>query len=372
VRALRLLAILQPDAIKQVNLGKLSFLASESNPQGLPAMLQEIRSQSDRWQKLLSPVELSQIDTLLELLGKARTAEADAERDAVIVAEIDSGKLTEFKTSLMEAFESSGRLRPLMHKLGILKDYTHEVSDREILSWGFNQLDDKGAFIVQSRVSYGNWGESYGRGLAQTEDEIAFETMTESAAVHDQVRKTDIITILERHLARTELKNPIVVQSLTAVLEFESLDRSSLYIPKYRKECPSTPFNDLEGFMGILKLHGHVVPVFDLFVQREDLRNKVLLADLPRFARWEQFSPVDEDGDEPHRVGVLMVRVVDLNRDDDRRERIIRDEPHWLQEQSDPDKFLRSRVVVNVFEKFKVEIMDRAAGISITVATGET
>ena len=191
VRALQILASLQPEQVSRLNLQKLGYLASEGNPQALPATLQTIQSQPEKWERILSATELAQINTLLELLSRARRAQADAERDAVIAAEIDPDKLAKFKVSLLTAFEDNGRLRPVMRKLGIFRDFSYQRPRKGVPSWGFNQLDDKGAFIVQSQVSYGDWGEAYGRGLAQAEDEIAFGTMLEGAAVHEEVGRAE-------------------------------------------------------------------------------------------------------------------------------------------------------------------------------------
>jgi hypothetical protein len=368
VRALQLLARLQPKAREQLDLQKVSFLANDGNPQGLPAMLEQIRSQPERWRDILSVAEFGQIDVLLKLLGKALVSEAETEQEALITAEIDAAKLAEFKTSLIDTFEITGRLRPLMRKLGNFRDLSQEPAKLGALSWGFNQLDDKGAFIVQSRVSYPPWGESYGRGLGQAEDEIAFKTLTTNASTHDHARKADFIAKVEGHFHKMNLKSPILVQTLSPVLEYEGLSRSELFVPKYRKDCPGTPFNDLNGFQGILRLQGQSIPVFDLHVQNPELKNKVLLADLSQFAVWEQFSPVDDAGDEQYRVNTLLARVIDLNKDDKHRTKIITDAPSWLQEQSDPEKYLRSRVLVNVFEKFKIEILDPRVAVSIDIA----
>jgi hypothetical protein len=367
VRALRLLSLLQPEAIERVNLKNLGYLANEGNSQGLPAMLQQIRSESERWQGILSPVELGQIDSLLELLEKARSADAVAEREAVIAAEIDSGKIAEFKANLLEAFQTSGRLRPLMQRLDAFQDLSQGAPTTRILSYGFNQLEDKGAFIVQSRISYSAWGESYGRGLSQAEDEIAFDKMTKNAATHDAVQRREFISKIEQHLIASKAKNPVVIQSFRSALEFGGINGADAFIPSYRKDCPGTSLNDLNGFVGVLKLGGQSVPVFDLLVRREDLKDKVLLIDLPRYVRWKQLPPIDAANEEEYRLGFLMVRVVDLNKDNERRQKIINEGPDWLREQSDPEKYLRSRVVVNVFEKFKIEIVDREAGICIAV-----
>jgi hypothetical protein len=367
VRALRILAGLSTEAIDRVNLQKLGFLANENNPQGLPATLEAIRSHPEMWQDILSEPELGQIDTLLEILRRARIAEAEAERDAVISAEIDPARLARFKAGVLEGFKSNGRLRPLMQKLQIFRDYSDQGARPRIPSWGFNQLDDKGAFIDQSRVSYGDWGEAYGRGLAQAEDDIGFAAMVENAGIREQIRLRDLMATIDRHVSEQKVSDPIVIQTLNAAFEMEWLNQSSFFIPNYRRDCPQTSLNDLRGFMGVLKFQNQFVPVFDLFVQRQEVTNKLLLADLARYAVFQQFSPIENADDEEYKVDNVLVRVLDLNQRDAQRNKMLQDNPEWLRGQADPERYLRSHVIVNVFEKFKVKVVDQKCGICISI-----
>ena len=183
-----------------------------------------------------------------------------------------------------------------------------------------------------------------------------------------KLAEQNLVTTIEGHVHDKKLKSPVVVQSLDASFELEAINQSSVFIPKYRRDCPNTPLSDLDGFMGVLKFQDQVVPVFDLFARRPKLNNKVLLADIAEFVVWQQFSPIDKTEEEPHRLGALLVNVSDLNKDDTRRQNILRENPEWLREQGDPEKYLRARVVVNAFEKFKVKVKDPTAGISIDVA----
>jgi hypothetical protein len=233
---------------------------------------------------------------------------------------------------------------------------------------GFNQLDDKGAFIDQSRVCYGDWGEAYGRGLAQAEDEIAFKTMIEGVGTREEIQLCDLIATIDGYIAARRLADPIVIQSLSATFEMEGINQNNVFIPNYRVDCPQTSLNEINGFMGVFKRQDKIVPVFDLFVHGEEAENKVLLVDLSRFSVFQQFSPIENADDEQYRVENLLVRVLDLNRRQTQRERILDDDPDWLHEQDNPERYLRSRVIVNVFEKFKVKVVDRARGICISIA----
>jgi hypothetical protein len=93
-----------------------------------------------------------------------------------------------------------------------------------------------------------------------------------------------------------------------------------------------------------------------------------VIADIARFAVWRQFLPVDEPSDSENIVEELYIRVRDLNRDDMLRQKLMTDKPEWLQAESNPERYLRGRVIVNVYEKFRIEILDRSAAFCLSVS----
>ncbi len=125
--------------------------------------------------------------------------------------------------------------------------------------------------------------------------------------------------------------------------------------------------------MGVLKVAGEAVPVFDIFVQKDELRDKVLIAELSKYAEWDRYSPLDEGGSSGDVYKLLQIKVFDLNQDDDRRNRILQDAPDWLTNKGNATQqevYLRSRVVVNVYDKFDLRILNPAAAVSLAVTNG--
>ena len=106
---------------------------------------------------------------------------------------------------------------------------------------------------------------------------------------------------------------------------------------------------------------------FSLFVPESDLKGKLLVTDLARFAQWHQFSPADDANDRPFIYELIFIRVIDLNADNILREQIVKEDPEWLRKKSEKERYLRTRVVIKIYEKFKVEVVEPAAGVSITI-----
>ena len=63
----------------------------------------------------------------------------------------------------------------------------------------------------------------------------------------------------------------------------------------------------------------------------------------------------------------LLIRVVDLNADAERRNEILNEKPPWLGQEMNPEAYLRGRVLVSVSEKFHIEVLDANQAVRLTV-----
>jgi hypothetical protein len=166
-------------------------------------------------------------------------------------------------------------------------------------------------------------------------------------------------------LRQEQFVSPVILQSIISLPGYDALKRGNAFIPKYHRDCPKTLVSDLDGFSGILRVGSKNVPVIDLFIRSEEANESLLIADLSKYVRWKQYSPVDAPVEEEDVIGFLLVRIMDMNQDEERRQRIIAEDPEWLRAQEDKDRYLRRRVLVNVYEKFSLEIVERRAGIRV-------
>ena len=138
-------------------------------------------------------------------------------------------------------------------------------------------------------------------------------------------------------------------------------------IQKWRNDCPKTKINELRGFLGVLKYDSRVIPVFDVFIREKDLNNKVVITDLSELGVWEQYAPVDKPEDTEYLDGIFYIRVSDLNAENEIRNKILSEDAAWLQEYPDKDGYLRQKVSVRIYEKFRFLITDQSKGVVIVV-----
>jgi hypothetical protein len=89
-----------------------------------------------------------------------------------------------------------------------LRSLTDEIERR--LPWGFNQIDEKGPYIAQSRVSYPEWGEGYGRSLAHAENQFGFSTLSEQIAERSGILAAQLIAEINGTLSVRSWTNPVM------------------------------------------------------------------------------------------------------------------------------------------------------------------
>lgn len=371
VKALQVLAPMTNDSIMQITLPTsrdFAFLVEDrTGGHTIIAMLNEIQTSPEHWSYVLDETAVSKIDPLKKLLQEAKDEQEKNEDQYLQTVEVNPIKFEEFKAKIKESFYSTARLRFVADKLGIYNKLLSEVPGKTVPSWGYNQLDNKAAFIENWHVHYGGWGDTYGDGLANSEDQLIFEQIVESVGVKKVIKKDGIVVEIEKAITEHKMINPVIIQTLEYLFEYDSIKRPNLFIEKYRRDCPKTPFSDLRSFIGVFKLGDRNVPVIDIFVRDKKLENTIIVTDLEKLGTFNQYAPIDKPEDAKDQYDVFFLRVDDLNKDVEQRNKILERNPDWLEKYSDKEGHLKSCVVVRLYEKFKFEIKDPNAGVCINI-----
>lgn len=371
VRALNILANLSDTNINAIILPHsrdLAFQADDNpNNRSLFNVLDALNANSADWKFVLSDNAISKIPNLKELLRKARKAQESAEEKFLESVEIDEEKLSEFNKVVKDTFYKSSYIRPIIKKRGVYNDLTPEPASGRGTSWGYNQVDRKEAFIKDWHVHYVGWGENYGSGMAHSEDEILFEKIVNGTKNQQTTTKDNVLTDIEKIVNSTKLENPIIIQTLDRMYEYTHVRRSELFVDQYRRDCPKTGLEGNPGYMGVLKFERTVVPIIDVFVRKNTLKNKVIIIDLAKFGELNQYSPIENGPDIVYKDDIFFIRVSDLNKENEKRNKIVSDNPAWLQEYSDKEAHLRRQVLVNIYERFSYDVKDSQASVCLSV-----
>lgn len=369
-KALLVLQTLNPEQISAISLPPsrdLAFMAEDRNDnRTLMSLLKKISGNQAEWSFVLPQTVIDKIPALEGLLEKAKTDQEAVEREFVKTVVISEKKLKEFNEKITEAFGEGSDLRKIFNKLGAYTDKTVEKIGNTVPSVGYNQIDQKEAFIENWYVHYGGWGEQYGSGMARSEDQIVFEQMIEDIETKKDITKNDLITEISNYVKGTDLKNLIIVHTLGHITNYE-IKQNTLFVDRYHHDFPKNLLTGIGQYSGVFKIDDKVVPVVELSVAEPSLKNKVLIIDIEKSASWTQYSPVDNPEDEDFKDGKFYIKVADLNIDNDQRNKIIIESPDWLNAHPDKEGYLRQHVVVKIYEKFKIEVRDSKAGIVFSV-----
>ena len=368
LRMLELLAEMAPaqrDALVLPQSVNLSEMARENNEQGLLRTLDDIDNNPEKWGPILSGDARALTAVLRGRLAAMREAGRAREAEETRNAHLDPAIVNEFRGAVVRSLRDTARLRAILAFKGALEEKPDDHPGREIPSLGFNQVEDKGPYIAQERTTYAGWGESYGQGLAHSEDAATFGKMIENAGVRRPLLPGAVVDGIAA--AAQGLRDAIVLQSLDYAEENE-IRRHASFTPKYDERLRTSPLNKLNGFMGELAVGERRIPIFDIFVRVELQKGKVIVMDAAKFLRWRQYAPDDAPEERPFANAMVLVRVWDLNADGEQRDKIIASRPDWLEQQADKVAHLRGRVLVNVYEKFRIDILDAAQGCCFSIA----
>lgn len=335
----------------------------------LITVLNSMVSESDQWNFILDEKMRNKISDLKKILQKACEKQEKIDEEYLKNISIDKDKLEDFKTQIKESFYKSGYLRPILEVYGAYRDLTSDKPIGKMDSWGFNQIADKEAFIKDWHVHYLDWGEHYGRSMATSEDQIIFKTMVSGSEIKKDIKMQDVIPEIEKILNESNFNEPIILQTLDNIFEYENIRKSETFIPRYNNDCPQTKVNNFQGYIGILKYSKFQIPVVNIFIRNEELKNKILLTDIKKYGSLNQYSPIDNKEESKYKDDIFFIKVIDLNEDEKILKEIIDANPNWLKEYEDKEGYLRRKVVIKLFEKFEFKIIESKFAYCINVET---
>ena len=367
-RALELLAKLRPTPSPPMKFPishSLSEMARPENGSGLMATLAAVADEETAWEQVLSAEARSHVDELRELLADVRREELAQLEARTRDAQLDPDKVKEFRNDLRQHLGDGGCLRPIFVAKNALEQRLDEHPGARVPFLGINQIDTKDAFIAQEHTSYVGGGRNYGQGMAQGEDKAAFEALISGAQAQQPIASGAVAAATGE--AAAALREPIILHSLAFPGPIEEIHGSSDFTPEYDLKTPSA-WRGFKGFEGVFRVGGRQVPVFHVFAPDTKLQNRIVIADMRKFARWRQYAPDESVEERADVFDMLLIRVTDLNEDEAKREEIISQNPLWLKAHNNPDAYLRGRVVVKVQEKFNIDILDPAAGVCLVLA----
>lgn len=358
------------DQLEKVSLPNdrdLSFLIKENGD--LQKKLSEIETNySTAWTEFITQANISKASLLRELFDKTQKEYEIDEKEYIKTASISNKKVDEFYNLFSKGFDSHATLRKLFARFKRLTDLSKtEELKSEIDLIGYNQIDMKEGFIEDWYVHYVGWGEQYGEGFARSENQMVFEKIADNLSETKEIEKEEIILQITECLKQKKMSNPVIAGSFVNHFELQHLRASDQYVPRWDRRYGSTDFDDLPFYMGYLKYDDLKVPILRVFSKKPGLTKTLIVFSAKDIGKWIQYPPIKNLNDKDGQRGIFLYRIYDLNVANEQRNKILQQNPEWLHEHTKPEDYLRGKALINIFEKFEFNILDKNAGCRFVI-----
>ncbi|RYE08104.1 MAG: hypothetical protein EOP22_14970 [Hyphomicrobiales bacterium] len=160
-----------------------------------------------------------------------------------------------------------------------------------------------------------------------------------------------------------DFAEPAILVALGFQREYYDLANDPAFAPRTSVEAKALPLSSHQAFLGAIRHNSLLVPVLSVKGARSAGKDMAIVADWKRLLKWVQYAAASDADDVSKVHGDLLVDVIDLNSNDQRRRAIIGAKPDWLQPISNKDSYLRERVLLRILERFEIEIVDASAGV---------
>lgn len=335
--------------------------------------LRDIVSNQISWEKILTPEEVQAAPLVVEILDEL--VEKYIKEEEVILAntQIDNEKVTEFINNFVSGYESSLGIRKLLNIFNMVV-LLKEVSKSEKY-WGFNEIQDKEPFLKSPNVDHGDFGEHYGRGLADSEDQIIFGEIKQRASSKQtkQSLSEAVITASEELVIKGY--TPSIIFTTFHIGDWRKVVfNNKEFTPAYKLQ--DSKYRGISDFLGQYRFGRRKIPVFRFWIPgKNDDKPEIIVADINKFMSLEQYPPYTNDTEKQKMQikGYFAFQITDLSSETNKelRDKLIRENPPWLQQYTDKEFYLKQKVIVHVKEKYEIKIKDKDAAIKTIIDTIE-
>ena len=174
----------------------------------LPGIRHSFENDRQKWGGLIPEEWLAKVPHILAVFKRLIESKARSDEDIIIKAAIDDKYVSEFRKRFWKRLRDSSAVRRVFQHFNAYSEVADSVFPKANARWGFNLLDNKAAYVEDSRKSYANWPEEYATNLATSENGFAFHSVLSQVPqcpVDGDHDAADIIKAIESELRRLEI-----------------------------------------------------------------------------------------------------------------------------------------------------------------------
>jgi len=354
IKSLILISGKSKEEIKKIQLPPSRDLADlAEGTRDLIKTLDDIKNNPEKWQFILSDSAIQKVDAFKGLLGKAKQGQEKKEIEFKKGNPISAKKVEEFKEKVLKNFYEHSTIRDIF--TNYLKNYQNKTKEKwegDISRFGINAVDNKATFFDKWHIFYSGWGDSHGESLAYGENVYLIDELSKKC------NEINIEDFEEKLKTINDLGNVVILITDNLVLWDKGFQRVAKLIPEYQ----STSRLDTNGFVGWCQFNDIKIPIFETFYRAKLRRKDVFILNKSRLGTLVQYSPLNDGEDKVLLEDIFYMDIRSFSEDEElMKEFIERKTPQWLKEVGDKEEqkeYLRERVLINVFERFKLEFVE--------------
>ena len=328
----------------------------------------KIVSNQSQWQKILNVEETKSKLVALSLLSTLAEKQKKDEKKILINTNIDPQRINNFIENFVSEYNDETSLRKILDHFDNI-ELTKTISKTKNY-WGFNEIQDKEPFLKSWHIDYGNFGEHYGRGLAETEDQIIFNKIkSESKYSGTNALLPEAIISGIKELENKNFKPTVIFTTFYFDEWRGSAPDNQFFIPSWK--VTSSPFYNWTNFIGLYKYGRRKIPIFRYWIKTLKEKPEIIVSDLKKFVKLNQYQPYSNKSELNKSIqkNYLLFKITDLSADSEEktRNKLIKKNPLWLRKKENKIEYLKQKVVVHIKEKFEVTIKDKSASVKIVI-----
>lgn len=320
--------------------------------------LDSFMTDRDKWRDIIPDSWIPNVEALVTAFEGLVTENAREQENLLIASEIKSSVLEGFRDRFKKAFLAKAGVRRVFAECHAYRDESSVFPKvRGELRWGLNMIEDK-RFYVDSGLEQ-DLGKRHGEDLGTSESQFALERLfkllpesdVEAGETAEGVIRRGIEEILHRGY------NPSAIFLGLDVDKQSALESSPSFTPTWKL---NPPLRDNPAFIGYFHFEGRKIEAYSAWGGARE--NCLCVLALPECMQWVQKSPIDDSSESGLVDSPFSIRIADLAKDDKLRAQILSQPPEWLSKQENPDRYLRMRVWLQIFERFELILKQPEAG----------
>lgn len=313
--------------------------------------------------------------TVKEQLANAIKAFKVSDMEKRGAAKIVDKRIQQFMESVLSNYQQPNGISALLQRedWGNYTDKTkNKTAKNDVQRQGFVEVVNKEIFTEDRRIEMVStdldvW--KYGAALRRSENTDIIEKLVEHFEPPVE-NFSNFVTRIESEHADEDTTFILCTNGSDWKLERQVNNKSDIeakkIIQKWELSEEERKKWEDPNFYGVYKLESKSIPIYSSYDYRK--QREIFVLHKNKLGKLEHYSSAEADDNPIEMIEGMRIKVVDLNQDNDRREKIIQQQNPWIQEKDDPELYLKTRAIVEISVKSSFNISDDTKGFYIQLS----